>query len=55
MFQKSRFLDLVRHFILLEVDGSRIAKKVAAYHQYHAVKAAVAATVEATSPKGIDK
>ncbi|MCL4458793.1 MAG: type I restriction endonuclease subunit R [Chloroflexi bacterium] len=52
MFEKSRFLDLVRHFILFEVDGSRIAKKVAAYHQYHAVNAAVAATVGATSPKG---
>lgn len=52
MFEKTRFLDLVRHFILFEVDGSRIAKKVAAYHQFHAVNAAVAATVEAISPRG---
>jgi type I restriction enzyme R subunit len=52
MFEKSRFLDLVRHFILFEVDGPKIAKKMAAYHQYHAVNAAVTATVRATSPKG---
>ena len=52
IFEKSRFLDLVRHFILFEVDGSKITKKMAAYHQYHAVNAAVAATVEATSPEG---
>ena len=52
IFEKSRFLDLVRHFILFEVDGSKITKKMAAYHQYHAVNAAVAATVKATSPEG---
>jgi len=52
MFEKSRFLDLVRHFILFEVDGPKISKKVAAYHQYHAVNAAVTATIRATSPKG---
>ena len=52
VFEKSRFLDLVRHFILFEVDGSKITKKIAAYHQYHAVNAAVAATVKATSPEG---
>jgi len=52
IFEKCRFLDLIRHFILFEVDGSNIAKKMAAYHQYHAVNAAVAATVKATSPEG---
>jgi type I restriction enzyme R subunit len=52
IFEKSRFLDLVRHFILFEVDGSKIAKKMAAYHQYHAVNAAVDATVKAISPQG---
>ena len=52
MFEKGRFLDLVRHFIVFEVKGSRIAKKIAAYHQYHAVNAAVAATVKAVSPEG---
>ena len=52
IFEKSHFLDLVRHFILFEVDGSNIAKKMAAYHQYHAVNAAVDATVKAISPEG---
>lgn len=52
IFEKARFLDLVRYFVLFEVDGSNVAKKVAAYHQYHAVNAAVAATLEATSPGG---
>jgi len=52
MFDRKRFLDIVRHFILFEVDETKIGKKVAAYHQYHAVNAAVAATLEATSPSG---
>jgi len=52
IFEKSRFLDLVRYFILFEVDGPNIAKKMAAYHQYHAVNAAVDATVKAISPEG---
>ncbi len=52
MFDRKRFLDIVRHFILFEVDGSKIVKKVAAYHQYHAVNAAVGATLRATSPSG---
>jgi len=52
VFEKARFLDIVRHFIVFEVNGATIIKKAAAYHQYHAVNAAVAATVKATSPKG---
>ncbi|GAJ01993.1 unnamed protein product, partial [marine sediment metagenome] len=52
IFERNRLLDLIRHFILFEVDGSKITKKMAAYHQYHAVNAAVAATVKATSPEG---
>ncbi len=52
IFDKSRFLDIVRHFIVFEANGSTIIKKAAAYHQYHAVNAAVDATVKATSPRG---
>lgn len=52
MFDKKRFLDIVRHFILFEVDGTKVVKKVSAYHQYHAVNAAVQATSRATSPSG---
>ncbi len=41
IFDKSRFLDIVRFFIVVEDDGKTIAKKLAAYHQYHAVNEAV--------------
>ena len=52
MFDRQWLLDITRHFILFEVDVTKIAKKVAAYHQYHAVNAAVEATLKATSPSG---
>src|SRR5579875_2971249 len=52
VFEHRRFLDMLRHFIVYEVAGSHIAKKVAAYHQFHAVNKAVAETVEAASPTG---
>ncbi|BAY10863.1 type I restriction endonuclease subunit R [Calothrix sp. NIES-2098] len=52
VFEKTRFLDLIRFFIVFEVDGETITKKMAGYHQYHAVNKAIAKTVEATSPEG---
>ncbi len=52
VFEKRRFLDLVRHFIVFEVDGPTITKKVAGYHQFHAVNKAVHCTVVAASPEG---
>ena len=43
-----RFLDLVRDFILFEDDGSgRLVKKMAGYHQFHAVQIAVRETLRA--------
>jgi len=43
-----RFLDLVRDFIVFEDDGSgRILKKIAGYHQFHAVQVAVGETLRA--------
>ena len=43
-----RFLDLVRDFIVFEDDGSvRIIKKMAGYHQFHAVQVAVRETLRA--------
>jgi type I restriction enzyme R subunit len=47
--EKRRFLDLIRHFIVFESDGAELAKKMAAYHQFHAVNKAVEATVEAVT------
>ena len=42
-----RFLDLLRDFIVFEDDGGRIVKKMAGYHQYHAVQVAVGETLRA--------
>ncbi|MHB8727144.1 MAG: type I restriction endonuclease subunit R [Casimicrobiaceae bacterium] len=42
-----RFLDLLRDFIVFEDDGGRIVKKMAGYHQFHAVQAAVGETLRA--------
>ena len=44
-FKPELFLDYVRHFVLYEQDGDRIVKKIAGYHQFHAVREAVRATV----------
>ena len=53
VFEKSRFLDLVRDFVAYdEDDKGRTAKIVAGYHQFHAVKAAVAETVRASQADG---
>jgi type I restriction enzyme R subunit len=52
-FDRRRFLDLVRWFIVFDDDGSgKLTKKMAGYHQFHAVQAAVDATVKASQPKG---
>ena len=37
VFERRRFLDLVRYFIVFEMDGDMATKKMAGYHQYHAV------------------
>ncbi|MCY4184737.1 MAG: type I restriction endonuclease subunit R [Rhodobacteraceae bacterium] len=52
LFEKSVLLDLIQNFTVFEVDGTQIIKKVAAYHQYHAVNKAVECTVSASSEKG---
>ena len=45
--QPHRFLSLVRDFIVFEDDGGALAKKMAGYHQFHAVRTAVAETLRA--------
>lgn len=48
VFEKQRFLDLLRHFIVFEdAGGGKLAKKMAGYHQFHAVNAAVEETLRA--------
>ncbi len=48
-FEPALFLDYVRHFVLFEQDADQIIKKIAGYHQFHAVREAVKATVIAAS------
>ena len=52
VFAPERLLDLIRYFVVFETDGAAITKKVAAYHQYHAVNKAVDHTVAATRIEG---
>ncbi|MDA8119654.1 MAG: type I restriction endonuclease subunit R, partial [Gammaproteobacteria bacterium] len=48
VFAKRRFLDLLRYFIVFEDEGSgRLVKKMAGYHQFHAVKVAIEETIRA--------
>lgn len=52
MLNKRVLLDIIRHFIVFEVNEGEIRKILAAYHQYHAVNKAVEATLMAASPEG---
>jgi type I restriction enzyme R subunit len=52
VFDKRRFLDLIRHFIVFEDSDDEIVKKVAAYHQFHATRTAVDKIVAASQPDG---
>ena len=42
-------LDYLRYFVLFEDDGA-LAKKIAGYHQFHAVRAAIGQVVAASRP-----
>ena len=56
MFEKRRFLDLVRHFIVFEdLGGGKLAKKMAGYHQFHAVNVAVEETLRAARLAGLQR
>ncbi|OKL45927.1 deoxyribonuclease HsdR [Boudabousia liubingyangii] len=62
VFEPARFLDLMANFVVFSNEsvtdkrtGQRsqaMIKRVAKYHQYWAVNAAVASTVQAASPEG---
>ena len=48
VFEKRRFLDLLRYFIVFEDEGGgKLMKKMAGYHQFHAVNVAVEETLRA--------
>ncbi len=52
IFEKRRLLDLLQDFTVYGETGSGLAKIIAGYHQFHAVRHAVEKTVEASAPKG---
>jgi type I restriction enzyme, R subunit len=52
VFHKRRLLDMLRSFIVFEGDGGTPQKKIAGYHQYHAVNRAVESTLRATAAQG---
>lgn len=52
IFDPARFLDLVRNFVVFSNEPSGLVKRVAKYHQFWAVNAAIQSTIEATSPDG---
>lgn len=59
IFQKTRLLDIIEHFIVFEADSekdtSKFTKKICLYHQYFGVNKAVARTLQAIKPKGNGK
>ena len=56
VFDKRRFLNLVRHFLVFEdLGGGALAKKMAGYHQFHAVNVAVEETLRAAKPTAPDQ
>lgn len=55
IFEKNRFLDYLRHFIVFEEEADTTIKKLAGYHQFHAVRNAIGETIRATRPEGDKK
>jgi type I restriction enzyme, R subunit len=51
-FGPRRLLDLVKNFVLFEVDGGKTTKVLAKYHQVDAVSRAIEATAEAMDDDG---
>ncbi|WP_137910843.1 type I restriction endonuclease subunit R [Ralstonia sp. 3PA37C10] len=54
LFRRDYLLEYLHHFILFEDDG-QLVKKVAAYHQFHAVRAVVQSVLQASAPGGSRK
>jgi len=52
MFEKERLLDLIKNFICFSNEGINSFKILAGYHQYFAVKKAIASTQNATVTDG---
>jgi len=54
VFEPQRFLDLIRYFVVFEdFGGGTVHKKLAGYHQFHAVKTAMRETLRASRGKAV--
>ena len=47
-FDKELLLDYLRYFVIFEDNAGNIEKKIANYHQFHAVRKAINSTIAAT-------
>ena len=52
MFEKKRFLDIIKNFICFSNEGTKLVKILAGYHQYFAVKKAIESVKTATVTDG---
>ncbi len=52
IFDRRWFLDYIRNYTVFETSDAKVIKKIAAYHQFHAVRKAIGATVTAAKPSG---
>jgi len=53
LLDKRRLLDFLRYFVVFEDEGGGIlVKKIAGYHQYHAVNRALTETISASAESG---
>jgi type I restriction enzyme, R subunit len=52
IFDTEKLLSLLKGFIVFENTGGGLIKKIAGYHQFHAVHKAVECTIQATSDTG---
>ena len=52
VFERKRFLSLMRDFSVFGETGKGISKIIAGYHQFHAVQRAVASTITASRVQG---
>ncbi len=55
IFERERFLDILKNFICFDVEGINSYKILAGYHQYFAVRKAIASTQKAAAEGGDGK
>jgi type I restriction enzyme, R subunit len=51
-FNQELLLDYLQYYVSFEIDNEKVIKKIAGYHQFHGVRAAVESTIRATRHDG---